>query len=86
MMMIINRAVEVYFSKKKRRSRSCDPKSTKKQKMDDDTSFTSHSEDEAQSSCNEVLFDEGSASHESDSTDAEFLSDEDSISLVNDSD
>ena len=54
--------------------------------MDDDTSFTSHSEDEAQSSCNEVLSDEGSVSHESDSSVAEFLSDEDSISLVNDSD
>ena len=54
--------------------------------MDDDTSFTSHSEDEAQSSCNEVLSDEGSASHESDSSVAEFLSDEHSISLVNDSD
>ena len=45
--------------------------------MDDDTSFTSHSEDEAQSSCNEVLSDEGSASHDRH---------EDSISLVNDSD
>ena len=43
--------------------------------MDDDTSFTSHSEDEAQSSCKEVLSNEGSASHESDSTVAEFLSD-----------
>ena len=38
------------------------------------------------SSCNEVLSDEGSASHESDSSVAEFRSDEDFISLLNDSD
>ena len=74
------------FRKKKWRSQSCDLKSTKKKKMDNDTSFTSHSEDEAQRSCNKVLSDEGSASHESGSSVAEFLSDGDSISLVNDFD
>ena len=66
---IINRAVEIYLSKKKRRSRSRDPESRKKQKTDDaDCAVSFSSEDGAQSSCNEVLSDEASASYDSDSS------------------
>ena len=49
----INRAVEIYLSKKKRRSRSSKPKIAKMQKMDDAVSTI----DLTQSSCNDHLSD-----------------------------